>query len=52
MIVAVAPVTDISLWARGDGLEAVLVVLGALLLSRLRSRLRGRRPRPTPSGQA
>lgn len=39
MTVAVAPLTDVSLWARGNGLEAILVVLGALLLSRLVSAL-------------
>jgi small conductance mechanosensitive channel len=31
---AVAPVTDISGWARGSGLEIVLLVLGAVLLGR------------------
>jgi small conductance mechanosensitive channel len=31
---AVAPVTDISGWARGSGLEIVLLVLGAILLGR------------------
>jgi small conductance mechanosensitive channel len=32
---AIAPVTDISLWLRSRGLEIVLLVLGALLLARL-----------------
>jgi small conductance mechanosensitive channel len=31
---AVAPTDDLTVWARGDGLEIILVVLGALLLMR------------------
>lgn len=31
---AIAPVTDLSAWARGNGLEIVLYVLGAVLLTR------------------
>lgn len=34
MLIAIAPVTDISRWARGSGLEIVLLVLGAILLGR------------------
>jgi moderate conductance mechanosensitive channel len=34
MLTAVQPLTDVSTWARGDGLEIVLLVLGALLLTR------------------
>ncbi|MCU1616506.1 MAG: MscS Mechanosensitive ion channel [Frankiales bacterium] len=34
-IVAIAPLTDISLWVRSRGLEIVLVVLGSILLGRL-----------------
>jgi hypothetical protein len=30
---AAAPLTDISTWLRGSGLEIVLLVLGGLLLS-------------------
>jgi small conductance mechanosensitive channel len=32
---AIAPLTDVSSWARGNGLEAVLIVLGAVLGGRL-----------------
>jgi small conductance mechanosensitive channel len=32
---AVAPTDDLTVWARGDGLQVVLVLLGALLLMRL-----------------
>jgi small conductance mechanosensitive channel len=35
VIVAIAPLTDFSGWVRGNGLEIVLLVLGALLLSRV-----------------
>ena len=31
---AVAPTDDLTYWARGDGLEIVLVILGAILLTR------------------
>jgi moderate conductance mechanosensitive channel len=34
MVVAVAPITDITGWARSSGLQIVLFVTGALLLSR------------------
>jgi small-conductance mechanosensitive channel len=30
----VAPLTDVSSWARGNGLEIVLVILGAIILTR------------------
>lgn len=39
---AIAPLTDISFWARSDGLEIVLLVLGALLLVRFVAWARGR----------
>src|SRR6516164_2731982 len=32
---AIAPLNDVSQWARGDLLEIVLLVLGAILLTRL-----------------
>jgi small-conductance mechanosensitive channel len=35
MPVAVAPLTDVSHWARGSGLEIVLLLLGAVLATRL-----------------
>jgi small conductance mechanosensitive channel len=35
MITATAPLTDIGHWARGSGLEVVMLVIGALLLTRL-----------------
>lgn len=35
MLLAVQPLTDVETWARGRGLEIVLVVLGAVLLGRL-----------------
>jgi small-conductance mechanosensitive channel len=34
MPVAIAPLTDVSHWARGSGLEIVLLLLGALLAAR------------------
>jgi small-conductance mechanosensitive channel len=34
MFLAVTPLTDVSQWARGNGLEIVLLVLGAILLTR------------------
>jgi moderate conductance mechanosensitive channel len=37
---AIAPLTDFSQWARGDLLEIVLLVLGAVLLTRLANWLR------------
>jgi moderate conductance mechanosensitive channel len=35
MLLAVAPFTDVTTWARSSGLEVVLFVIGAILLSRL-----------------
>ncbi len=35
MFLSVAPLTDITLWARSSGLEIVLLVTGAILLTRL-----------------
>src|SRR5947208_5560264 len=34
-ILAIAPLTDLSTWVRGRGLEIVLIVLGSILLARL-----------------
>lgn len=42
MTVASAALTAVSLWARGNLLEIVLLVLGAILLTRLAEWLRGR----------
>lgn len=42
MLTAVQPLTDVSLWARGNGLEIVLLVTGALLLTRFARWLGGR----------
>ncbi len=42
MTVASASLTAVSLWARGNLLEIVLLVLGAILLTRLAEWLRGR----------
>jgi small-conductance mechanosensitive channel len=39
---AIAPLTDFSRWARGDLLVIILLVLGAILLTRLASWVRGR----------
>lgn len=39
---AIAPLTDFSGWARGDLLVIVLLVLGAILLTRLANWVRGR----------
>jgi len=39
---AMQPLTDVSRWARGDLLVIVLLVLGAILLTRLAEWLRGR----------
>jgi moderate conductance mechanosensitive channel len=39
---AIAPLTDFSLWARGDLLVIILLILGALLLTRLADWARGR----------
>ena len=38
---AIAPLTDLSSWARGNGLVIVLLVLGAILLTRLAVWVRG-----------
>jgi moderate conductance mechanosensitive channel len=35
MFLTSAPATDVSVWARGNGLEIVLLVTGAILLTRL-----------------
>ncbi len=37
---AIAPLTDLSQWARGSLLQIVLLVLGAILLTRLAGWLR------------
>lgn len=42
MTSAIAPLTDLSRWARGELLVIVLLVLGAILLTRLAEWLRGR----------
>jgi small conductance mechanosensitive channel len=34
MVLAVRPLTDVSTWARGNGLEIVLILLGTVLLTR------------------
>ncbi len=39
---ALTPLTDIGLWARSSGLEIILLVTGAVLLTRLTSWLSGR----------
>jgi small-conductance mechanosensitive channel len=39
---AIAPLTDFSLWARGDLLVIILLILGAVLLTRLADWSRGR----------
>jgi moderate conductance mechanosensitive channel len=39
---AIAPLTGFNLWARGDLLEIVLLILGAILLTRLAEWIRGR----------
>jgi small conductance mechanosensitive channel len=35
MFLAVAPLTDVTTWARSSGLEIVLIIVGAILLARL-----------------
>jgi len=35
MFLSVRPLTDVSSWARGSGLEIVLIVIGTILLTRL-----------------
>ena len=42
MTIAIAPLTDFNLWARGDLLVIVLLVLGAALLTRFANWTRGR----------
>src|SRR5580700_7796153 len=42
MFSSVQPLTDVSLWARGSGLEIVLLVIGTILLTRLATWLGGR----------
>ncbi|HVT71442.1 MAG TPA: mechanosensitive ion channel family protein [Trebonia sp.] len=42
MTIAIAPLTDFGLWARGDLLVIVLLVLGAALLTRFANWARGR----------
>jgi len=41
-VLAIAPVTDLKTWVTGNGLEIVLYVLGAVLLTRLITWLGGR----------
>ena len=42
MSISVQPLTDVALWARGSGLEIVLIVTGTILLTRLATWLGGR----------
>jgi moderate conductance mechanosensitive channel len=42
MSITVQPLTDVALWARGSGLEIVLIVTGTILLTRLATWLGGR----------
>ncbi len=42
MLLAVTPLTDVSQWARGDGLQIVLLVTGAILLTRFATWLGGK----------
>lgn len=42
MIETAAPLTDISEWARGSGLEIVMILIGAVLLTRLANWVGGR----------
>ena len=42
MTSAIAPLTDFNLWARGDLLVIILLILGAVLLTRLADWARGR----------
>ncbi len=41
-VLAITPLTDVSVWARGKGLEIVLFITGAVLLTRLTTWLRDR----------
>lgn len=42
MSLTVRPLTDVALWARGSGLEIVLIVTGTILLTRLATWLGGK----------
>lgn len=42
MTVAIAPLSDFNVWARGDLLQIILLVLGAVLLTRLADWVRGK----------
>jgi moderate conductance mechanosensitive channel len=42
VLIAVQPLTDVTLWARSSGLEILLIVTGALLLTRFAAWLGGR----------
>jgi len=42
MFLGVRPLTDVAVWVRGSGLEIVLLVTGAILLTRLATWLGGR----------
>ena len=42
MFLSVTPLTDVAVWARGKGLEIVLLVTGAILLTRLATWLGGK----------
>ena len=42
MFLGVRPLTDVALWVRGSGLEIVLLVTGAILLTRLATWLGGK----------
>ncbi len=42
MLLAIEPLTDVTRWARGAGLEIVLLVTGAILLTRFATWLGGR----------
>lgn len=39
MLLAAAPLTDVSTWARGRGLEILLIATGSVLLARMTSRI-------------
>src|SRR3954447_9666571 len=41
-ILAIAPLTDLSTWVRGRGLEIVLIILGSILLARFVAWIGGR----------
>src|SRR5258706_11429261 len=42
MFLGVRPLTDVAVWVRGSGLEIVLLVTGAILLTRLATWLGGK----------